>query len=119
MDWSLDKGFATFVFFSTGDVSMYLSSGGGLIGGGQHENVSKATKTFINKAQTYLDKAIKIDSTPLSDKNCVRLCFMTNKGKFTAQENLKNFDNNSSIWLPLFEEGNKVISELRLIQEKK
>jgi len=44
---------------------------------------------------------------------------MTDRGKFTAQENLKNFDNNSSAWLPLFEEGNKVITELRLIQEKK
>ena len=119
MDWDLGDGIATFISFSTGDASMYLSSGGGLIGGGQHENVIKAAKTFIDKAQTYLDKAAKIDSTPLPDKNCVRFYFMTNKGKFTAQENLKNFDNNSSPWLPLFEEGNKVISELRLIQEKK
>ena len=119
MDWDLGDGIATFISFSTGDASMYLSSGGGLIGGGQHENVSKAAKTFIDKAETYLDKAVKIDSTPLPDKNCVRFYFMTNKGKFTAQESLKNFDNNSSPWLSLFEEGNKVISELRLIQEKK
>lgn len=119
MDWDLGDGIATFISFSTGDASMYLSSGGGLIGGGQHENVSSAAKTFIDKAQQYLDKTTKIDSTPLPDKNCVRFYFMTNKGKFTAQENLKNFDNNSSLWLPLFEEGNKVISELRLIQEIK
>ena len=119
MDWDLGDGTATFISFSTGDASMYLSSGGGLIGGGQHENVSTAAKAFIDKAQQYLDKTTKIDSTPLPDKNCVKFYFMTNKGKFTAQENLKNFDNSSSPWLPLFEEGNKVISELRLIQEKK
>ena len=119
MDWDLGDGTATFISFSTGDASMYLSSGGGLIGGGQHENVSTAAKAFIDKAQQYLDKTTKVDSTPLPDKNCVRFYFMTNKGKFTAQENLKNFDNSSSPWLPLFEEGNKVISELRLIQEKK
>ena len=95
-----------------------MSSGGGLIGGGHHENASVAAKTFVDKAQQYLDKTTKVDSTPLPDKNCVRFYFMTNKGKFTAQENLKNFDNNSSAWLPLFEEGNKVITELRLIQEK-
>ena len=119
MDWDLGEGIATFISFSTGDASMYLTSGGGLIGGGQHENVSTAAKAFIDKAQQYLDKTTKIDSTPLPDQNCVRFYFMTNKGKFTAQENLKNFDNSSSLWLPLFEEANKVISELRLIQEKK
>ena len=119
IDWDLGEGIASFISFSTGDASMYLSSGGGLIGGGQHENGSTAANAFIVKAQQYLDKTTKIDSTPLPDKNCVRFYFMTNKGKFTAQENLKNFDNNSSLWLPLFEEGNKVISELRLIQEKK
>jgi len=118
MDWDLGDGIATFISFSTGDASMYLSSGGGLIGGGHHENVSVAAKAFVDKAQQYLDKTTKIDSTPLPDKNCVRFYFMTNKGKFTAQENLKNFDNNSSAWLPLFEEGNKVITELRLIQEE-
>ena len=84
MDWDLGDGIATFISFSTGDASMYLSSGGGFIGGGQHENVSMAAKTFIDKAETYLDKAAKIDSTPLPDKNCVRFYFMTNKGKFTA-----------------------------------
>ena len=119
MDWDLGDGTATFISFSTGDASMYLSSGGGLIGGGQHENVSTAAKEFIDKAQQYLVKTTKIDSTPLPDKNCVRFYFMTNKGKFTAQENLENFDNKSSLWLPLFVEGNKVISELRLTQEKK
>lgn len=119
MDWDLGEGIATFISFSTGDASMYLSSGGGLIGGGHHENVSNAVKIFIDKAQQYLDNTTKIDTTPLPDKNCVRFYFMTNQGKFTAQENLNNFENNSSLWLPLFEEGNKVISELRLIQEKK
>ena len=119
MDWDLGEGIATFISFSTGDASMYLSSGGGLIGGGQHENVSIAAKTFVDKAQLYLSKTNKIDSTPLPDKNCVRFYFLTNKGKYSAQDELKNFDNNTSIWLPLFNEGNKVITELRLIQEKK
>ena len=119
MDWDLGNGIATFISFSTGDASMYLSSGGGLIGGGQHANVSNAAKAFIEKAQQYLDKATKTDTTPLPDKNCVRFYFMTNKGKFTAQENLSKFENNTSNWLPLFEEANKVISELRLVQEKK
>ena len=118
MDWDIGGGIATFVSFETGDASMYLSSGGGVIGGSGHENVINAAKAFVMKAQTYLDKASKIDTTPLPDRNCVRFYFLTNKGKYSAQENLQNIENNTSIWLPLFEEGNKVITELRLTTDK-
>ena len=119
MDWDFGDRIATFVSFSNGEASMYLSTGGGVIGAGEYKNVSKVAKAFVEMAQKKFDKVTKIDSTPLPDKSCVRFYFMTNKGKFTAQEDLKNFNNKSSIWLPLFEEGNKLILELKSIQEKK
>jgi hypothetical protein len=118
MDWDMGETVATFISFETGDASMYLSSGAGVIGGSGHENVVNAAKLFVAKAQSYLDKASKTDTTPLPDKDCVRFYFLTNKGKFIAQEQLKNLDNKTSIWFPLFEEGNKVITELRLTEEK-
>lgn len=118
MDWDLGEGIATFVSFETGDASMYLSSGGGMIGGSGHENVVNAAKAFVARAQNYLEKASKVENTPLPDKNCVRFYMLTNKGTFSAQEQLKNFDNRTSAWLPLFEEGNKVITELRIVEEK-
>jgi hypothetical protein len=119
MDWDVGRGTATLTSFTTGDASLYLSSGGGMLGGGQHQSVSNAAKSFVDKAQNYLDKTIKTETTPLPDKNCVRFYLLTNKGKFSAQEGLQNFENNSSSWLELFEEGNKVISALRLINENK
>ena len=97
---------------------MYLSTGGGMIGAGRHENISNAAKAFVGKAQTYLAKTTKTETTPLPEKNSVRFYLLTNKGKFSAQENLQKFETNSSTWLMLFEEGNKVISELRVINEK-
>lgn len=118
MDWDLGEVIATLISFETGDASMYLSSGGGVIVGSGHENVINAVKTFVTKAQTFLDKTSKTETTPLPDKNCVRFYLLTNKGKFTAQEELKNIGNNTSFWLPLFEEGNKVIKELRIVESK-
>jgi hypothetical protein len=112
MDLDLGEGIGTFISFETGDASMYLSSGGGTIGGQAHQNVQDAAKAFVSIAQTYLDKTSKVDSTPLPDKNCVRFYLLTNKGKFSAQEKLENIDNNSSSWLPLFAAGNKVANEL-------
>lgn len=119
MDWDLAEGVATFISFETGDASMYLSSGGGMIGGSGHEKVSTAAKSYVSEAQKYLANATKIESTPSPDKDCVRFYFLTNKGRFSVQEKLKNLENKSSRWLPLFEEANKVISELRVIEENR
>jgi hypothetical protein len=118
MDWHTGDGIATFAFLQTGDASLYTSTGGGVIGGGYHENVKKATLAFIDKAQTYLDKATKTETTPLPPENTVTFYFLTSKGKFVVQEREGNFDNKSSQWLGLFIEANKVITELRLISEK-
>jgi hypothetical protein len=113
MDWNLGNGIMTLVTYKTGDASIYLSSGGGIIGGGQHENVNKAAKAFVNKADRYSDKVIKADSTPLPEKDCVRFYFLTKNGKYCAQEQMAKFENESSLWLDYFNEANKVITELR------
>ena len=118
MDWGIDTSTATVVSYQTGDASMYLISGGGVIGGGQHQNVNSAAKQFVNLAQTYLGKATKTETNSLPQQDEVKFYLLTNKGTFVGQEVIRNFENNTSIWLPLFEEGNKVLSELRLTSEK-
>lgn len=119
MDWDLPEGTATLISFISGDASLYLSSGGGVIGGVGHNNVKQAAITFIEKAEKYLSMTTKTERTPLPDNNGVRFYFLTNKGKFVGQEQIKNFENNSSNWLDLFEEGNKVITELNKVTPDK
>jgi hypothetical protein len=118
LDWDLGDAIATIVGFETGDASMYLSSGGGVIGGGQHDNVRNVVKPYIKIGQDYLEKAAKSDTTSLPDKNCIKFHFLTNKGIYCAQEQMTNIENETSDWLKLFEEANKVLTELRLISEK-
>ncbi len=113
MDWDFGKGTATFVSFLSGDAKLYLSSGGGFFGGGEHEKVKQATIEFINNAGHHLGKTIKTETTPLPDKNGIKFYFLTNKGKFVATEQMSNIENNSSEWVELFEEGNKIITEIR------
>ncbi|MBK7183628.1 MAG: hypothetical protein IPH89_12200 [Bacteroidetes bacterium] len=108
---------ATTVAYQTGDASLYLSSGGGVIGGGQHQNVNKAAKQFVNLAQTFLDNSTKTKTTPLPSSDEVKFYLLTSKGVFAGQEIMKNFENNSSPWAELFEEGNKLLTELRTTSE--
>ncbi|HET6557029.1 MAG TPA: hypothetical protein VFG54_06910 [Prolixibacteraceae bacterium] len=118
MDWELSGAVATTIAYQTGDASLYLSSGGGVIGGGQHQNVNSAAKKFVVLAQKFLDKATKTEATPLPDKNVVKFYLLTNNGVYVGQDDMKNFENNTSIWLGLFEEGNNVLTELRKTSEK-
>ncbi|MEO8403996.1 MAG: hypothetical protein ABI480_05360 [Chitinophagaceae bacterium] len=119
MDMDMGPGTVTFTSFESGDASMYTSTGGGIIGGLSHADVVKAAKDFIIEAQNNLDKATKTDSTPLPDKDCVRFYFLTNKGKFVVQEQFKNIDKDMSPLMPLFNKGNKLITELRIIDQNK
>lgn len=118
MDWEMEGVIATTVSFQTGDASLYLSSGGGVIGGGQHQNVNKSAKIFVNLAQEYLDKTTKTDKFPLPLRSEIKFYLLTNKGVYIGSEKMTNIENNSSTWLKLFEEGNYVITELRKISEK-
>lgn len=118
MDWEMGGVTATTVSYQTGDASLYLSSGGGVIGGGQHQNVKNAAQKFVSLAQTFLDKTIKTEIMPLPSTDEVKFYLLTNKGVFVGQETMNNFENNSSSWLKLFEEGNNVLTELRKTSEK-
>ena len=113
MDWEMGGAVATTIAYMTGDASMYTSTGGGIIGGGQHQNVNSAAKQLITVAQTYLDKAVKTETTPLPQTDNVKFYLLTNKGIYVGQEVMSNFENNSSKWLGLFQEANVVLTEAR------
>jgi hypothetical protein len=50
MDWGLDNGVATVVAYDDGTTSLYLSSGGGVIGAGAHDAVRRAASAFRAEA---------------------------------------------------------------------
>lgn len=87
----MDGATTTIVSYTTGDASMYLSFGSGILGGIRYEQVNTAAKQFVNVAQQYINKALKTENTDLPLTNQVKFYLLTNKGKFVAQDNMKNF----------------------------
>ena len=118
MDWEMGGATASTISYQTGDASLYLSSGGGVIGGGTHPNVKIEAENFVRMAQSYLEKTLKTENNKLPETNNVNFYLLTNKGLYVGIEKIENFENNSSEWLQLFEQGNRVLSELRKISEK-
>jgi hypothetical protein len=119
MDWDIGSGIVTLVAYKTGDASIYLSSGGGVIGGGPNPNVNRAAILFVEQAKNYIDKSKRMYAFPLPDKNCVRFYFLTANGKFCVQENFLEIQNQSSTYADYFNEANNLIAELRQTVENR
>jgi Na+-transporting methylmalonyl-CoA/oxaloacetate decarboxylase gamma subunit len=114
MDLSMSSGTATIVSISTGDTSMYTSTGGGIIGGIGHESCRVASKQFIKTAQDHLQKMQKTAAFPLPPVGVFRFYVLTTEGVFTVDESATTITSEGSPLYPLFMAGNDVITQLRL-----
>ncbi len=113
MDWDMGSDIVTLATQITGDTNLYVQSGGGIIGAGKHLSVSTAAQQFIAVAQNYFAQAAVMKNTPLPVKNGIQFIFLTNNGKYCVTEDYSKLENKSSQWLPLFEQANLVIHEMR------
>lgn len=119
MDWNMGDVIVTVVSFKTGDASVYMSTGQAFIGGYAHEPVINAAKQFVIIGEKYLSKATKTDKTEPTNENKVNFYFLTKSSKYYIEDDFTNIENNTSDLLGLFEAGNKVITEYRLISDEK
>jgi hypothetical protein len=118
MDWDFEgKAIITLVAFKTGDASIYFSTGTGIIGAGQYPEVNKTSKEFVAKAESLISQAIK-DSAVTTEKGVIKFYLLTNKGKYTVKDKTANVTDQTSSLTALFNEANKLISFIRIADEK-
>lgn len=113
IDWEKGDGISTLVAFQSGDASIYFSSGGGIIGGIQHEEVKVAVQQLIAQAQEDLVHMELTKTTPLPHNDCIRFYALTGLGVYTYQEVYSKLEDQSSVMSTLFGEANKVIAAIR------
>jgi hypothetical protein len=86
MDWDVQSGTATVVAIADGTASVYLSSGGGFIGGGQsHESIRLAAKKVVEMASEVLPLMQVTTTYPLPQQGQVAFYVLTDAGVFTAR----------------------------------
>src|ERR1044072_4556749 len=113
MDWELGGAISTTVGFRTGDASLYLSSGGGVIGSRKVEDVNAAAKKLVQSGELLISATKPARSTALPGKGMIVFYLLTNKGLYSAADSLSRFEDSTSALMPLFNAGNKVIASLR------
>jgi hypothetical protein len=118
VDMNMGDGIATVVCFKTGDASLYLSSGGGFIGGIGQPPVRRASLALVATGQKYLPKAGAAPNRDLPDQGAVRFYWLTNHGVFSAGEKTASLEDGHSEWTGLYAATQDVITQFRLLEEK-
>jgi len=118
MDWSLAQATATVVAFADGHASIYLSSGGGFLGGGDsHESVRNAAKRMVSIAAELQPQAHPASSYPLPEHGGVMFYFLTDSGVFRAAASEDDLRTHRSPLARLGDAGQAVITEYRQVQQ--
>ena len=119
METGFPEGSFTLVAFSDGNASVYISSGGGSIGGGGHETIRKAAQTMVTLAARFQPQATMTKEFPLPQRGQTTFYLRTDSGIFTITAPEEALGENRHPWSPLFHAGHEVISQYRLIEERK
>ena len=114
MEIGLATGTATFVAIADGTVSMYTSTGGGVIGGGGHAAVLDAARRF-RAAMADSRHLLKPSSEfPLPDPGTVRFHARTIDGDWTAMAAERALRTRQHPLAELYASGQDLVTELRL-----
>lgn len=118
IDMGVGHGTATLVAFSTGDASLYLSTGGGVIGGGQHPSVKRSAIDLIQSVQTSLASFSSTTEFDVPPSGKVRFYILTNKGILTAIESEDQINSGTLPLSPVWHAGQKLLTEIRMASDK-
>jgi hypothetical protein len=119
MDIGFPEGWATIVALADGNASLYLSGGGGVIGGVGHETVRQAAITMNQVADPFVKLTTATTSTPLPKTGDVTFYILTTRGILTATAKEEDLGEQRDALSPLFYAGQDVITQLRLVSDMK
>ena len=119
MEMGISNSVVTLACFADGDAGIYYQTGGGMKGGGSHENVRRAAKQFVALAHKALPRMIQTDAHPLPEGEKVRFYVLTEKGTFTTEANRQSLGGSENDLSALFYSGQDVVAQMRQVQEQK
>jgi hypothetical protein len=116
MDVALPEAVATLVGIADGSTSMYFSTGGGVIGAGQHEAVRAATERWLEVCIGAAEQFVPVVDPPLPEVGTVQLVLVTRVGlaHALAREDDLRVDHPLS---PLYTAAQEVITQVRLVEQ--
>jgi hypothetical protein len=118
MEVGLPRGTALVFGLRDGSASLYLSSGGGSIGGQGRPQINLAAKKLVQAARGLVDKLPRVEEYPLPPTGQVRFSLFTSSGVRAAQVSERDLLGGQSELLPLFVSANEILAGFRLAEEQ-
>jgi hypothetical protein len=120
MDWDLGSGIVTVVAISDGTASVYLSSGGGSIGGGQsHDAIRKAAQKMVAAAVECRPQMRATDTFPLPTRGQIIFYALTDEGVVSASAPQEELSSHRHPLSKMGDAAQDVITQYRLIENHK
>lgn len=120
MDQGLEGGGSfSVVALSDGNASIYLSTGGGIIGGFAHPAVVNAVTSFVGFSNAHRSNFTATTSYPLPTSGQVRFYGISDAGVYTYSASTSALEKNNHSMHQLFYKGHLVIAALRQTAESK
>lgn len=116
MDMGTSRGTATVVAVADGTASIYLSSGGGYIGGGQqNQAVRNADQHMLDLARQFQPLMRRTQDFSLPQDGQIIFYAVTDSGVFTAGASERELSARSDWLANLYSAGQDIITQYRLI----
>ena len=113
METAYPEAVASLAVFAEGGTSLYFSSGGGVIGAGEHDSVRATHGPFFAEAEAKLGAFTKAKETPMPAEGRVRFYIRTYGGTLTAEAAEQDLGEMRHELSPLFHAGHAVIAAVR------
>ena len=117
MELGYPTGIATLMALAEGTTSLYFSSGGGVIGAGEHPTVREAAETFLNLVEDYIAEFPPVDATPTPRIGRVRLYVRTFDGTLGVEALEDDMGQDLHPLSPVYHAGHAVITAIREASE--
>jgi hypothetical protein len=117
MEMGTVSGTASLVAVADGTTSLYLSTGGGIIGGGEHPQVADASSAFLDAVEAALDALDSVDEAVVPEPETVRFTALTYDGLRGGGAPEDDLGAGRHPLSPLFVAGHDVLTQLRLIAQ--
>jgi hypothetical protein len=117
MEARMDDVTYTLAVVADGSVSLYFSTGGGIIGAGDHDSVRSAGLAFLDTVDGAIELLTPADTVPLPGPGEVRFHALSFTGRFSAAAPQDDLAEGRHPLSELFYAGQDVITQVRLTDE--
>jgi len=119
MDWGVPNGTATVMALSDGSASIYMSGGGGFLGGQKQESVRAAAHLAVETAAKFQPQMRATTDYMLPVSGEVIFYVLTDSGVFTASDKEEELRKPGHPLLKLGNAMQNVITQYRILEEWK